>query len=99
MSRVLFDRLVVALLGAGIVGVAMHGVAAQEASGAPPGGTQRMPNEKVGGSANMHLVAHVPLGGRFAWPTRIWSRSCRGRTPTSRRRGTGRASRSSTSTT
>jgi hypothetical protein len=38
---------------------------AQDASGQPPVSSGNLPNGKVGGSANMHLIAHVPLGGFF----------------------------------
>src|SRR5579883_2288052 len=60
-------RTAVAALGISIAVVAMSAAArAQGAPGAPgdaPPGV--LPGVKIGGSPNMHLVGHIPLGGYF----------------------------------
>ncbi len=54
------------VVGLGAALIASHAARAQLAPGsptdAPPG---ILPGVKIGGSSNMHLVAHIPLGGFF----------------------------------
>src|ERR1700730_3822339 len=61
-------RVPIILAALGCVAVTGAVALAQGASGAPPQTMQGLPPGKVGGSANMHLVAHVPLGGQFRVP-------------------------------
>src|SRR5579872_4624165 len=49
----------------GVLAAAAAQAAAQDNGGTPMVPTGTVAGVKVGGSANMHLVAHVPLGGFF----------------------------------
>src|ERR1700683_1313282 len=63
MSRGRSMRAWSALVSGGLLLAGGMRGAAQDAAGSQT--TAALPNGKVGGSSNMHLVAHVPLGGRF----------------------------------
>src|SRR5579871_343311 len=57
-------RAQVVLGAAGLIVMSGAAALAQDASAASQT-MQTLPTGKIGGSANMHLVAHVPLGGKF----------------------------------
>ena len=56
------QKLGVSLLAVLAIPATARGQAAATAQDAPPG---IVPGIKIGGSPNMHLVAHIPLGGYF----------------------------------
>jgi hypothetical protein len=65
MLRMRIGRLSTYILGGSVL-LASAGLAAAQTAiegGAPAAST--LPDNKTGGSANVHLVAHIPLGGQF----------------------------------